>query len=219
MLLSSSWDRIYRQNRKMRINLFGGRLVKSSRNESNFSSMCIAKIEGLDLPSTVEKLAHNFVKICEQHGVLQSKIECDIGPMWEDDIMFDWNNGSCPVLTVVISASSPKFVYSGNFGTGDFSGEEESLNFAGSLLARFAEALGIIRCQNSAMRDILLKAGSGAGKAASLGSTPQVENYSFQYSAQQMSRSPTCCEQAGTWLSKGKKTSYMVGLTQHTSSS
>ena len=214
---SSSFE-LYRRETRSHINSTSGSLEELRYRDSGRTGKHYVKNLDLNLPKETKKMADNFVRICDQLGIFQSDIYCDIGPMWEDDVMFDWNNGLRPILTVVISTSSPKFVYSAKFDNEEFSGEDESLAFAGPLLVRFAKEVGITKCQNSAMQDLSLKAGSGVGGVASQDSTPQAQNYSYRCLVQQTSNFQTCYKQAGTSQSQCGKASSTAGLIQHRSS-
>lgn len=171
------------------------------------------------LPEETKLMAHQFIDICNRHKIFNSDLECKVSSMWKGDIMFDWNNGEIPVLTTVISSSSPKFVFSVKLRDKKLSGEDETIDFADPVIAEFAKELGIKKCQNSTTLDSLSKRANGKERVASQASIHQIKRYGSLSSVQQNANARKYCKQENTSHISARKAIYVVGTTQVMSNS
>ena len=90
----------------------------------------------------VRSLAEEFTALCERIGVLNCGSGCAVDDMGSDGVLFDWNDGHLPILSVMIR-SGPQVVYSGKFKNGGrVSGTDSDLSFVAQALTRMMEEWG-----------------------------------------------------------------------------
>ena len=91
----------------------------------------------------VRSLAEEFTALCERIGVLNCGSGCAVDDMGSDGVLFDWNDGHLPILSVMIR-SGPQVVYSGKFKNGGrVSGTDSDLSFVAQALTRMMEECGL----------------------------------------------------------------------------
>ena len=91
----------------------------------------------------VRGLAEEFTALCERVGALDCGSGCSVDDMGSDGVLFDWNDGRLPILSVMIS-SGPQVVYSGKFKDGGrVSGADPDLSFVAHALTRMMEECGL----------------------------------------------------------------------------
>ena len=91
----------------------------------------------------VRSLAEEFTALCERIGALNCGSGCSVDDMGSDGVLFDWNDGRLPILSVMIS-SGPQVVYSGKFKNGGrVSGTDYDLSFVAKALTRMMEECGL----------------------------------------------------------------------------
>ena len=95
-----------------------------------------------ELPVDVRSFAQEFVALCERLGALHCGSGCAVDNMGDDGVLFDWNDGRLPVLSVLITPGL-RVVYVGKFKDGgQVSGDDPSLSFVDRLLVRMMEECG-----------------------------------------------------------------------------
>ena len=93
------------------------------------------------LPDKVRQMAGDLVKLCQQTHAFHSNLECNIDLVHEDSVMFDWNDGTLPMFTVLITPN-PMIVFVGRFQDGTVKGENSTLDLAETNLRYFVNKLG-----------------------------------------------------------------------------
>ena len=95
-----------------------------------------------ELPVDVRSMAQEFVALCERLGALHCGSGCAVDNMGEDGVLFDWNDGRLPILSVLITPGL-RVVYVGRFTDGgQVSGDDPSLSFVDRPLVRMMEECG-----------------------------------------------------------------------------
>ena len=95
-----------------------------------------------ELPVDVRSFAQEFVSLCERLGALHCGSGCTVDNMGDDGVLFDWNDGRLPVLSVLITPGL-RVVYVGRFKDGgQVSGDDPGLSFVDRLLVRMMEECG-----------------------------------------------------------------------------
>ena len=96
------------------------------------------------------QFADAIVELCRRRGVLDSDPPGAICVMEDGSVMFDWNDGTLPMLTIVVTPK-PSFAYAGRFISGKCRGEDEaSLEVLDAALMRFVRERGTRVCQVNA---------------------------------------------------------------------
>ena len=93
------------------------------------------------LPDKVRQMAGDFVKLCQQTHAFHSNLGCNIDLVHEDSVMFDWNDGTLPMFTALITPN-PMIVFVGRFKDGTVKGENSTLDLAEENLRYFVNKLG-----------------------------------------------------------------------------
>ncbi len=93
------------------------------------------------LPDKVRHMAGDFVKLCQQTHAFHSNLECNIDLVDEDSVMFDWNDGTLPMFTALITPN-PMIFFVGRFKDGTVKGENSTLDLAEKNLRYFVNRLG-----------------------------------------------------------------------------
>ena len=94
------------------------------------------------LSEEVRGLAEEFAALCERMGALNCGSGCAVDDMGDDGVLFDWNDGQLPVLSVMISPG-PQVSYAGKFKTGGrVSGTDSNLSLVAQVLTRMMEECG-----------------------------------------------------------------------------
>lgn len=111
------------------------------RNESRSEWNKIAE----QVPEGAREIAEEFIELCENTGALGCKSGCTIDDIGKDGIIFDWNDGELPVLSVMIGPGS-EVVYSARFKDGNrISGTDSHLEFVKPVLIRMIREWGNLR--------------------------------------------------------------------------
>ena len=96
-----------------------------------------------NMPEDVRDLAEEFISLCERIGALNCGSGCVVDDMGSDGVLFDWNDGHLPILSIMIGSGS-KIAYSGKFkGGGRVSGTDFDLSFVTQALTRMMEECGL----------------------------------------------------------------------------
>ena len=111
------------------------------------------------LSRETRELAQAFVELCEECGAFLCQPGCHIDLVDEDQIMFDWNTGSLPVFTVLIT-DGPRVAHVGRFRDGKETGERSTLDSVTGPLMMFVKEAGPTTWRTIASRDSLLSVGS-----------------------------------------------------------
>ena len=59
-------------------------------------------------------MAIDFMALCQKVNAFHCDLECNIDLMDEDSVMFDWNDGTLPMFTALIT-HGPKIVFRWQF--------------------------------------------------------------------------------------------------------
>ena len=93
------------------------------------------------LPPSTRLLAKDVVDLCERYRAFSTNPACDVGLIDDDCIMFDWNNGNYPILTLVVTPERT-IIYVGKSRDGKTTGETDNLNFVKMLLSELVREIG-----------------------------------------------------------------------------
>lgn len=95
-----------------------------------------------ELPEEIRRVAAEFVSICKHYDAFQCGSGCVVDRMEDSSVLFDWNDGHRPILSVLVTLG-PKVVYAGRFKNGGkLSGEDPDLSFVTQPLIRMMEECG-----------------------------------------------------------------------------
>jgi len=90
------------------------------------------------LPPATLELAQEFVDFCIGEGAFLSEPACHIEALDEGRVIFDWNDGTLPVFTVLITEQRG-FVFSGISAEAEKKGKTPNLNEVVTALPDFVE--------------------------------------------------------------------------------
>ena len=95
-----------------------------------------------ELSAPVRELANQFVALCTRLGALTCRPGCVLDALEGDSVLFDWNDGHRPILSVMIT-SRARAAFAGRFKNGGkVSGEEPDLVHVEKHLQRMMHECG-----------------------------------------------------------------------------
>ena len=95
-----------------------------------------------DLSASVRGLAEQFVALCTGLGALTCRPGCVVDSLEDGGVLFDWNDGQRPILSVMIT-SRASVAFAGRFiNGGKVSGEEPDLIHVEKHLERMMQECG-----------------------------------------------------------------------------
>ena len=101
-------------------------------------------------------MASDFVALCQKAHAFHCDLGCNIDLVDEDSVMFDWNDGTLPMFTALIT-HSPRIVFVGSFEYGSVKGENKTLDAVAVNLIHFVKELGSEIWENSVLHDSWLR--------------------------------------------------------------
>ena len=141
-----------------------GRLRESAEKRCADALTSWEEVEPL-LQGEIRRMACDFMVLCQKVRAFHCDLECNIDLMDEDSVMFDWNDGTLPMFTALIT-HGPKIVFVGSFEYGSVKGENSTLDAVSVNLIHFVKEIGSEIWENSVLQDSWLreeKASPGAG--------------------------------------------------------
>ena len=78
----------------------------------------------------------DFVQLSDESGVYFCSPGCSVDLLEDGSVMFDWNDGTLPIFTVMITVNM-EVVHVGHFADGKIKGEGRGLSIVGMHLERF----------------------------------------------------------------------------------
>ena len=107
------------------------------------------------LQPSVREMAQEFVNLCLERGAFNTDPPCEICVVDENwsEVMFDWNSGTPPIFTVVISTQPTTLSYSGEFKEEEMMGETLAVRCVEAQLRKLVREIGKARWKTPATLD------------------------------------------------------------------
>ena len=106
----------------------------------------------------VREQGSEFIAMCNELGIFESLSGCDVDLLDDGHLIFDWNDGERPILTVVVRLDR-QVVYSGRFKSGDVSGRDTHVRSIRAVLQRLMDESGRTACITVASQGSLTNVG------------------------------------------------------------
>ncbi len=131
------------------------RIKDSAENRCENAMASWEEVKSL-LEEEAYKMADDFVYLCQQYYAFHCDIECSIDIVNEDSVMFDWNDGTLPAFTALITPG-PSISFVGGFEYGTVKGKTSTLSVLKANLIHFVKEVGSEIWETSVLQDSWLR--------------------------------------------------------------